>query len=295
MSEILNQMRTSMLNHAYWEHSDSLPSCLRLYRCFKKQELRSLPFYNPVMILVLDGHKEVKIGERDFFIRPGELFLVPSETTLWMGNCPNERQYLGLAFSFTDKAIKHFRLVYGAEQKSWDLSTKWHTPSTDDVIVALRQWLSLGKSLANNPQLIRHKQVELLLLLAQAGLSGNILMGQHPSWCQRVSKLLMLNPSHDWVLQDVCKELAVSEASLRRRLKEEQTGFREILEGTRLLCGLSLLLETMWPIGQVADAVGYQSQSRFGERFKRRFGMTPSELRATRVKDCGENLLVSGE
>ncbi|MFV2058954.1 MAG: helix-turn-helix transcriptional regulator, partial [Thiohalomonadales bacterium] len=80
-----------------------------------------------------------------------------------------------------------------------------------------------------------------------------------------------------------CSRLGVSESSLRRKLQSEQTGFRELLEEARLSHGLYLLLETVHPIGQVADAVGYQSQSRFGERFKRRFGMTPTELRRTLV------------
>ena len=45
---------------------------------------------------------------------------------------------------------------------------------------------------------------------------------------------------------------------------------------------LTLVQESPWSIGRIADAVGYRSQSRFGERFKLRFGMTPSALRLTR-------------
>ena len=295
MIDSLDRLAKMAQAHPYWENNESLPACLRLYRCYKKQELRALPFYNPVVLLVLEGHKEIRIAEQQLQAQPGELLLIPGETTLWMGNCPDEKQYLGLAFNFNDKALEHFRLLYGGEQELWDLSAKWHASAPDEVLVVLQQWLSMERGFVGNAQLTQHKQVELLLLLAQAGLAGNILMGQHPSWRQRVLKLFVLNPARDWLLADVCKELVVSEATLRRRLKEEQTGFRELLEETRLLCGLSLLLETMWPISRVADAVGYHSQSRFGERFKRRFGMTPTELRATRIEGRGEKLLVSSE
>lgn len=50
-----------------------------------------------------------------------------------------------------------------------------------------------------------------------------------------------------------------------------------------------------WDTTPQWQAVGYQSQSRFGERFKRRFGLTPSALRRTRMNDPGESLTVPGE
>jgi transcriptional regulator GlxA family with amidase domain len=49
-----------------------------------------------------------------------------------------------------------------------------------------------------------------------------------------------------------------------------------------MVAALALLQETFWPVGQVAAAVGYISHSRFSERFKRRFGLSPTELKKTR-------------
>ena len=297
ISELLIQLRKDLFNHTPKDGGEFTPNCLSIYRCHKVQQLNTVPFYQPTLLMVVDGHKEVMIGDLNFSVQPGELLLIPADTTLWMGNCPDkkDRTYLGLAFRFDQEALNHFRLVYGSDQQSWDLSANWHVKAPDSILTALRQWLSWNDSLSISRQFIQHRQVELLLLLTQAGMGGNILLGHHPSWRQRVSQLLIINPAREWLLQDICLELRVSETSLRRRLKEEQTGFREILEDVRLATGLSLLLETNWPIGRVADAVGYQSQSRFGERFKRRFGMTPSELRFTRIEDSGEKLAVRGE
>ena len=208
--------------------------------------------------------------------------ILPPDTTIGIGNYPNQKsEYLGLAIRFDQKALKHFRMIYGSHLDQWDISAQWHKKSPQTILSLLSQMIAWEKSYSSDIQLILHRQVELLLLLAQEGLIGNILLNEHPSWKIRVSQLLLMNPTQSWKLKDVCTHLGISESSLRRKLHKEKSSFRELLEETRLSVGLSLLLETTQAIGQVADAVGYQSQSRFGERFKIRFGLTPSDLRRT--------------
>ena len=100
---------------------------------------------------------------------------------------------------------------------------------------------------------------------------------------------LELDPAHPWRMDEVGAWLGVSESTLRRHLQEEGHGFRSLLEEVRLMRGLTLVQESPWAIGRIADAVGYRSQSRFSERFKRRFGLTPSSLRQTRVPPTAPN------
>ncbi|MFT5997355.1 MAG: AraC-like DNA-binding protein [Glaciecola sp.] len=38
-------------------------------------------------------------------------------------------------------------------------------------------------------------------------------------------------------------------------------------------------------LDMIAEKCGYQFQSRFTDRFKARFGLTPSELRKTKMED----------
>ncbi len=45
---------------------------------------------------------------------------------------------------------------------------------------------------------------------------------------------------------------------------------------------MGLVMESDKPISQISLACGYLSQSRFAERFKLRFSVTPIELRNTR-------------
>jgi AraC-like DNA-binding protein len=75
----------------------------------------------------------------------------------------------------------------------------------------------------------------------------------------------------------------MSESTLRRKLKLEGTSVQEVKDQARLGLGLHLLQTTRQPISLVAEKCGYLSQSRFTDRFKKRFGLTPSELRKTKM------------
>ncbi len=284
MSEILSKLRNNLLAYSFNKENTSL-HCLSIYHCYKPQQLRHVSFNQPTMLMVIDGHKEVKINDRNLSINKGDLLLLPPGTRIWIGNFPDtrEKKYLGLGFRFAQEALKHFRLAYGSSQESWDISAQWHAKAPNCILATLAQMIDWDNRYSTDAQLVQHRQVELLLLLAQEGLVGNILLGEHPSWKQRVSQLVIIDPARPWQFKEVCSRLGVSESSLRRKLQLEKTNFRELLEEARLSHGLSLLLETTQPIGQIADAVGYQSQSRFGERFKRHFGMTPTDLRRTLV------------
>ncbi len=281
MPETLANLRNILLSYPKKETTPK-HHYMSIYNSSKPQQIHQVPFNQPTLLLVADGHKEVIINNTNLIIKHGELLILPPDTTIWIGNYPNQKnKYLGLAIRFDQKALKHFRLIYGSHLGQWDVSAQWHKKSPKTILSLLSQMVTWEKNYPSDIQLILHRQVELLLLLAQEGLVGNILLNEHPSWKLRVSQLLLMDPARSWQLNDVCTHLGVSESSLRRRLLREKSSFRELLEEIRLSVGLSLLLETTQAIGQIADAVGYQSQSRFGERFKIRFGLTPSELRRT--------------
>ena len=285
MSDILTQLKNNLLAYSHKKEGGASLHCLSAYHCIKSQKIQRVSFIQPTILMVVKGYKQAKINDQVLTIKTGDFLLLPPDATLWIGNFPDtqERQYLGLAFRFDQEALRSFRQVYGSSIENWDISARWHSKVPETIITLLKQWLEWEQLYSTDLQLIQHRQIELLLLLAQAGLAGNILLGEHPSWKHRVTQLLCIDPARAWEFNDVCSRLGVSGSSLRRKLQSEQTNFRELLEEVRLSMGLSLLLETKQSIGQVAGAVGYQSQSRFGERFKRRFDLSPSELRRTLV------------
>lgn len=133
--------------------------------------------------------------------------------------------------------------------------------------------------------------VEILLILVQLGMAGNLLHARADTVTDRVTQQFATDLSRDWSIKDLATALAMSERTLRRKLQAENAGFRALLEDTRLNRGVELVIASDMPIGQIAFECGYQSQSRFAQRFRLRFSMSPTELRAT--QDRPEAVIVS--
>jgi AraC-like DNA-binding protein len=102
----------------------------------------------------------------------------------------------------------------------------------------------------------------------------------YPSVSVRVRSLLAPAADRPWGAPDMARLLSMSEATLRRRLAAEGQSFSRILRDVRLSQALTLLQATDRSIQEIAQAVGYESPSRFAVRFRERFGQSPARLRA---------------
>lgn len=100
-----------------------------------------------------------------------------------------------------------------------------------------------------------------------------------PSVSVRVRALLAGRLDVSWTARRVASDLALSEASLRRRLAAEGTSLSELLVDARMAAALTLLQATSEPVAGIALAVGYESPSRFAVRFRQRFGFAPTAVR----------------
>lgn len=96
---------------------------------------------------------------------------------------------------------------------------------------------------------------------------------------ERLKQLLANAPEKYWTAAQAGRELAVSEATLRRRLAEEGVNFSNLLTEIRMHHAMMLLQTTNFSVSQIADACGYRAISRFSMRFKSRFGFAPNNVR----------------
>ena len=121
------------------------------------------------------------------------------------------------------------------------------------------------------------RTMELLSWLAQAGAVFN------PHSAQRLSKqirqLVARDTAVNWQIRDVARQLGMSETTLRRRLADEGTSFRELSGSVKMMRALTLLQTSPLGVAQVAYAVGYESPARFAAKFRAHFGCTPSDVR----------------
>ncbi len=262
-------------------------SQLGVNKCVATQSLTHMSIVTPTVMMPILGEKIVTVADTIHRSTPGNLLVLPEGIGFDVENVPDRREnrYLGIAIRFDAPTMALFRQLYGARISDWNVSPRWLVKGSAKTIAATTDWLSWIRRFPTDQAEVRHRMVELMLMLAIQGAAGNLILNVHQSWRARLKHLLALDPARAWRIQDTCRRLGISESALRRNLRRENTGFRELLEEVRLDQGVALVMETDMLIHQIALACGYQSQSRFSERFKLRYSMSPAELRHTRTKN----------
>jgi len=97
----------------------------------------------------------------------------------------------------------------------------------------------------------------------------------------RVRELVFAELSHGNItMESVARKLAMSVATLRRRLEEENTRFSEIVESLREELARQYLREKVHATSEVAFLLGFADVISFHKAFKRWTGLTPTEFRA---------------
>lgn len=259
-------------------------------RCRQLQCLTGMRVAAPTLLIPVIGSKRVSVAQQHYHAPPGAYLSLPAGTQFDVDNVPDARQqrYLGAALVFDAETLALFRTLYGAEMSRWRMTPQWKSTATDELYASIAQWVAHERQFSADVTQTRHRLAEILLLLARQGLAGNLLFAQHSSLRDRIKHLFLLGPAQDWRMADLTTRLGMSESTLRRQLRGENTSFRALLEEARLDRGVELVLMTDMPIGQIAFDCGYQSQSRFSERFRLRFSLSPSELRATQTLPAGD-------
>ncbi len=120
--------------------------------------------------------------------------------------------------------------------------------------------------------------VQVLLTLGRRGHSS-FLRGPLESVSARVRELLAGAPARTWTSPHLERALAMSGATLRRKLAFEGGALREVIVEARLHHGPGVLQTTREPLKSVAFARGYRSRRRFVAAFQARVGVAPASSR----------------
>lgn len=83
-------------------------------------------------------------------------------------------------------------------------------------------------------------------------------------------------------LEDVSQRLNMTTRTLRRKLEEEGTNFKALLEEAKRRDAIQLLDDRNLEIQRVATLLGYQDPANFTRAFRQWTGQTPSQYRDTR-------------
>ncbi|MGE7956073.1 AraC family transcriptional regulator [Pseudomonas sp. NPDC089530] len=98
---------------------------------------------------------------------------------------------------------------------------------------------------------------------------------------ERITRLLgpLLNGGREPDLEEVAARLKLPTWTLRRKLAEEGTQFRAILNDTRRDLAMTYIRDTELAFGEIAYLLGFASAEAFQRAFKRWSGQTPGEFR----------------
>jgi AraC-like DNA-binding protein len=237
---------------------------------------RQLCLPTPALILVDAGEKRIGWSGRSVSALPGQILLLPEAEPLAVTNLPPDRgpyRARVIPVERTRVEAAYGRLRTARRPTSGTVQVLVPGPGSQTAFEAL---FTMGPDL---PPAIRALRTEEVLLWL-AGDGALLPPAPPPAVSQRLRLLISSDLGSAWTAGRAAAALAMSEATLRRRLAEEATSFTALLTDLRMCQALALLQGTDLPVGEVAAAVGYGSPSRFAVRFRARFGLSPRDIRA---------------
>lgn len=231
-----------------------------------------------LLVFVQTGSKLVVCPQNGVLIgEEGDLMIFPAGSLVTLENRPvlnDSYRAVGLCLShdLVDAVFADQRLSAGPPGIQL-LRRDLDRPA--EILGLIRETLD---NQALPPEIRRHRLLEPLIWLRQHGVRLPRRDQDEP--LNRVRSLIEADPGYPWRIADVARRLAMSEATLRRRLTASGHGFAKVLLNTRLEIGLTLLQTTGRPISGIALDCGFKTPSHFSDAFRKRFGIRPRAIRS---------------
>ena len=121
--------------------------------------------------------------------------------------------------------------------------------------------------------------VSLRYCLDQCKMLVDRIDGAMPPWSQKVRDAVIEDIASEQKIDNIAAKLSVTARTLRRRLTEEGTSFRDIYTDARLTIAHELLDAAGLNVETVAWRVGYAEPASFVRAFSRKYDKTPGEVR----------------
>ncbi|MFT5236352.1 MAG: AraC-like DNA-binding protein [Shewanella sp.] len=248
------------------------------FKSSEPQALRNVPIFIPSIILVQTGHKLLNWQADTLRFDKGKWLFAHADQSLTFINQPSNIPFRSIQICFLSAPEPHILesmtdvAVYQAKSPE--------VPENAKLGFALTQLLAM-QALQFNQQTQQQYLNAFYQVLLEVGVLHLLFPVSVTSMRARVSCFFSSNPAKAHLIDDVCAHFALSKSTLTRRLAKEGTTYRDLLSEVRMLHGLSLMQTRHYKQLELALACGYQSESRFGQRFFKQFGLTPKQYMKT--------------
>ncbi|WP_343561076.1 helix-turn-helix transcriptional regulator [Kiloniella sp. b19] len=237
---------------------------------------------HPSFFLIQKGEKSVGLDRKALVqARTGDIFWVAPGHFYTIRNTVSEEEgYQALACSLSHDFVGRFLNQYQGDS-SGDATHQGREKigvcrASSGFLEALDR--TRHKDFSHLPDKLRfHQSAELLLWLKEAGLDVELLAQE--SLTRRIYRHVAREPEKPWRTADFVELLGMSEATLRRRLRQEGTSLKRVVTDVRLDRALLLLQSTAETVAGIAYACGFSSASHLTTAFKTRFDLLPREIR----------------
>jgi len=237
-------------------------------------------FHEATILLVEAGELSLNDGRHHLSVRgPRALVLVRPRTTATLDKQPTVPTG---AFRSVFLEISSTVLASLETEKPASPMAKKGMPSfaavefDNDLESSLRTVIASVRDTSLSDARVRYRLLDLLTALSERGSTFDV---PPVGTADRLRGLISERPAHRWTARDAGRALAISEATLRRRMANDGERFEDLVVDVRMHHAMMLLQTTSWTIEQVAAASGYRSRGRFSDRFRDRFGYLPSSVR----------------
>lgn len=104
-------------------------------------------------------------------------------------------------------------------------------------------------------------------------------IGEGSRLSDNIKSIILNTPGYIPDLEGIARDLAISSRTLRRRLQEEGTNYRDILASARKQLALSYVKMSDLSFKEISNLLGYESTTSFNAAFYRWFDANPTNMR----------------
>jgi AraC-like DNA-binding protein len=237
--------------------------------------------YEPVLCLILQGRKQVSIGEQTLSFGPGECLLVSHD--LPVCSRITKAPYLALVFKVDVAAIRELYDEVAESALDSEHSRAAETHRADPGLLdALRRYLALAESPTNAKVLgpLTSKEIHYRLLMAPFGglLRRLIRHDSNASAIARAIGHIRGDIRKPIAIPDLARRVGMSPSSFHKCFKMiTSTTPLQYQKELRLIEARRLLKTGSASVTIVAFDVGYESPNQFSREYTRKFGAPPSK------------------
>ncbi|WP_159914171.1 helix-turn-helix transcriptional regulator [Pantoea sp. 18069] len=239
-------------------------------------------FHDATLLWIAAGRLDLVAGsERITVDSPQSLLLVTPQTCADLRKTPGgaEQRFRSVFLTFPVSLLDAFHRARACVPPQPMRPAALRTLALDEELASTLRHTCESVALRRvSDERLAYRLMDLLAALAERGHAFPRSVTA-PGAAERLRTLIGEAPDQHWTAPEAGRALAMSEATLRRRLKEEGAGFEALLIDVRMHHAMMLVQTTSWSIARIALACGYKSQARFAQRFRSRFGYPPSAVR----------------